>query len=72
DEELEELMRSETPDDIKKMKVWMFQEQVRIQTKRDELQEFNRELQDLKRKLDREKNALEIREKSIKKRFDDN
>ena len=68
----EELMKAEAPDDIKKMKIWMFQEQVRIQAKRDELQEFSRDLQDLKRKLDREKNALDIREKSIKKRFDDN
>lgn len=68
----EELMKAEAPDDIKKMKIWMFQEQVRIQAKRDELQEFSRELQDLKRKLDREKNALDMREKTIKKRFDDN
>lgn len=68
----EELMKAETPDDIKKMKTWMFQEQVRIQAKSDELQELSRELQDLKRKLEREKNALEVREKMIKKRFDDN
>ena len=68
----EELMKAEAPDDIKKMKAWMFQEQVRIQAKRDELQELNRELQDLKRMLEREKSALEVREKIIKKRFDDN
>ncbi|MDE6917898.1 MAG: hypothetical protein K2P39_14005 [Lachnospiraceae bacterium] len=68
----EELLRAEAPDDIKKMKTWMFQEQVRIQAKRDELQEINRELQDLKRKLERDKNALELREKMIEKRFDDN
>ena len=68
----EELMKAEAPDDIKKMKTWMFQEQVRIQAKRDELQELSRELQDMKRKLEREKNALEVREKMIKKRYDDN
>lgn len=68
----EELMNAESPEDIRKMKTWMFQEQVSIQAKRDELQEFSRELQELKRKLDREKNALEVREKMIKKRFDDN
>lgn len=68
----EELMKAEAPDDIKKMKAWMFQEQVRIQAKWDELQDFNRELQDLKRKLNRERNALELREKTINKRFDDN
>lgn len=68
----EALMNIEAPDDIKKMKTWMFQEQVSIQAKRDELQELSRELQDMKRKLEREKNALEVREKMIKKRFDDN
>lgn len=61
----EALMNAEAPEDIKKMKTWMFEEQVRIQARRDELQ-------DLKRKLEREKNALEVREKMIKKRFDDN
>lgn len=68
----EELMRAEAPDDIKKMKLWMFQEQVRIQAKRDELQDLNRELQDLKRSLERERSAVEIREKTVKKRFEDN
>lgn len=68
----EELMKAEAPDDLKKMKIWMFQEQVRIQAKRDELQEFSRELQELKRTLDREKNTLEMREKTMKKRFEDN
>lgn len=68
----ESLMNAEAPEDIKKMKTWMFEEQVRIQAKQDELQEFNRELQDLKRKLERERNALELREKTIKKRYEDN
>lgn len=68
----EALMAAEDPDDIKKMKAWMFQEQVRIQSKRDELHEFSRELQDLKRKLEREKNILDMREKTIQKRYDDN
>lgn len=62
----------ETSDDIKKLKTWMFQEQVRIQARRDELMEFNRELMEMKRELEREKSALDIKEKSIKKRFDDN
>lgn len=68
----EELMKAEAPDDLKKMKIWMFQEQVRIQAKRDELQELSRELQDLKRTLERERNAIELREKNVKKRFEDN
>lgn len=68
----EKLMKAESPDDIKKMKIWMFQEQVKIQAKRDELQDLSRELQELKRTLERERNALDMREKTIKKRFDDN
>lgn len=63
---------AETPDDIKKLKTWMFQEQVRIQARRDELMEFNRELMEMKRELEREKSVLEIKEKNIKKRYDDN
>jgi hypothetical protein len=67
-----ELINDATPDDIKKIKVWLFEEQVRIQAKNDELQEFSHELQDLKRRLERQKDSLDIREKTIKKRFDDN
>lgn len=66
------LMKAESSDELKKMKIWMFQEQVKIQAKRDELQELSRELQDLKRTLERDRNALDMREKTIKKRFDDN
>ena len=68
----EALMAAEDPDDIKKMKAWMFQEQVRIQSKRDELHELSRELQDLRRKLERDKNILDMRERTIQKRYDDN
>ena len=68
----EALMAAEDPDDIKKMKAWMFQGQVRIQSKRDELHELSRELQDLRRKLERDKNILDMRERTIQKRYDDN
>ena len=68
----EELLRAESPEDLKDMKLWMFREQVRIQAKEEELQELSRELQDLKRKLERERTALELREKNVNKRFDDN
>ena len=68
----EELLRAESPEDLKDMKLWMFREQVRIQAKGEELQELNRELQDLKRRLERDRTALELREKTIKKRYDDN
>ena len=40
----EALMNADAPEDIKKLKTWMFEEQVRIQAKQDELQDFNREL----------------------------
>jgi hypothetical protein len=66
------LMSSETENDVKEVKAWMFQEQVRIQSKQDELQELNRELQDLRRRLEREKTRLDLREKSLNKRFNDN
>lgn len=68
----EALVKAESPDDIKKMKVWMFKEQVKIQSRQEELQEFNRELQDLKKSLERARTSIEIREKTIKKRFEDN
>ena len=70
----EELKRGEdeTPDDVKKLKMWMFQEQVRIQARRDELMEFNHELMEIKQELEKEKTALSIREEAIKKRFNDN
>lgn len=68
----EELLKAEAPDDIKNLKAWMFKEQVMIQAKSEELQEFSRELQNLKRKLERDRSALELREKTIKKRYEDN
>jgi len=68
----ERLLNTDAPEEIKKMKLWMFQEQVRIQTRRDELNELSRELQDLKRTLECEKNALNFKEKNMKKRFADN
>lgn len=61
-----------TPDDVRKLKTWMFQEQVRIQARRDELMEFNHELMEIKKELEKEKNALNIREEAIKKRYNDN
>lgn len=62
----------EMSDDIRKLKTWMFQEQVRIQARRDELMEFNHELMEIKQTLEKEKNALNVREEAIKKRFNDN
>jgi chromosome segregation ATPase len=66
------LFKSELPEDVKKAKLWLFQEQVRIQAKQEELQELNRELQDLKKSLEREKTRLDLREQTLNKRYDDN
>ena len=39
-EEILKNSEDEMSDDIRKLKTWMFQEQVRIQARRDELMEF--------------------------------
>lgn len=66
------LFKDDVPEDIKKAKLWLFQEQIRIQAKQEELQELNRELQNLKRNLERDKIRLELHEKTLNKRFEDN
>lgn len=68
----EKLAQAETPDDIKKMKTWMFQEQVRIQTQKDELYELSKELHNEKRAYEVERNALNRRIKAEEKRFEKN
>ena len=49
----ERLMKAETSDEVKKLKLWMFQEQVKIQAKKDELDELSHKLQEEKRTLER-------------------
>ena len=44
----ERLMKAETSDEVKKLKLWMFQEQVKIQAKKDELDELSHKLQEEK------------------------
>lgn len=61
-----------TIEDVKEIKSWMFQEQVRIQTRRDELMEFNHELTQMRRELEREREDLNAREKALKKRYENN
>ena len=61
-----------TIEDVKELKSWMFQEQVRIQTRRDELMAFNHELMQTKRELEREREDLSAREKAFKKRYENN
>ena len=68
----EKLVKAETPEEVKSLKLWMFQEQVRIQAKKDELNELSRELQEEKRTLERERNALNNKIKAENKRFNDN
>lgn len=68
----EKLMKAETSEEIKKMKTWMFQEQVRIQAQKDELIELSHELQREKRAIERERNALNKRVKAEEQRFENN
>lgn len=68
----EKLTKAENPEEINNLKVWMFQERVRIQAKKDELNELSRELQEEKRTLERERNALNAKIKAENKRFQDN
>jgi hypothetical protein len=68
----EELMRDETSEELKKLKVWMFQEHIKIQAKSDELQEISRELVKMKRELEKKKTILDLREQTLEKRFGDN
>ena len=68
----EKLTKAENPDEIKKLKVWMFQEQVRIQAQKDELTKLSHELQREKKSIERERNALNTRVKAENKRFQDN
>lgn len=70
DEQL--LQQAETKDEIRKMKIWMFQEQVRIQTRKDELEELSHELEEQRRTLERERNALQRKIQTENKRFQDN
>lgn len=66
------LFTEEMPDDNKKAKLWLFQEQIRIQAKQEELQELYRELRDLKRSLERDRTRLDMREETLNKRYNDN
>lgn len=68
----EKLTKAETMDEIKKLKIWMFQEQVRIQAQKDELIELSHELQRERKSIERERNALDKRVKAENKRFQDN
>ena len=52
--------------------LWEFKEQVRIQAKQEELEALNRDLHSLKRALERERIALDVKAKTLKKRYDDN
>ena len=68
----ETLTKAETMEEVKKLKVWMFQEQVKIQAKRDELNELSHELTEERRLLEKERNALKRKIEAENKRFQDN
>lgn len=68
----EKLKEVEAPDELKKLKTWMFQEQVRIQARKDELEQLRHELQRERTALEIERNALDKKIEAEKKRFQDN
>ncbi len=68
----EKLKEAGTSDELKKLKTWMFQEQVRIQARKDELEELRHELQQERIALESERNALNLKIETEKKRFRDN
>ena len=57
----ERLMKAETSDEVKKLKLWMFQEQVKIQAKKDELDELSHKLQEEKKAVNNQRNDVSIR-----------
>ncbi len=65
----EKLTHAETPEDIREVKTWMFQEQVRIQAQKDELVEMGYELQRERKAIERERNALNKRVRAEEKRI---
>lgn len=68
----DKLTESEMLEEIKKMKLWLFQEQVKIQTQREELNDKSHELQQVRMTIARERNALNTQIEAEKKRFQDN
>lgn len=68
----EKLKKAETELDLKKIKIWLFQEQVKIQAKKDELEQASHELLEERRLLERERNALKRKIEAENKRFQDN
>lgn len=55
-------------EEVKKAKLWMFQEQIKIQAKKDELLEYSKELFEEKKSLERERRELNIHIEAEKKR----
>ncbi len=64
----EELLRAESPEDLKDMKLWMFREQVRIQAKRDELHELSRE-KNVNKRFDDNEVFIEKKKKIIENAY---
>ena len=58
--------------ELKKLKIFLFQEQVKIQAKKDELLNLGHELEEEKRTIESERRALNLKIKTENKRFQDN
>ena len=61
----DKLMKAETSEEVRNLKLWMFQERVKIQAKKDELNELSLKLQEEKRTLERDRNALNTKKANM-------
>lgn len=59
-------------DELKKLKTFLFEEQVKIQARKEELFNLGQELEDEKAAIESERKALNLKIKTESKRFDDN
>lgn len=68
----EQILDAQSEEELKKMKLFLFQEQVKIQAKKDELLELGHELLEERKALERERHLLNLKIEAEKKRFQDN
>lgn len=68
----EQVLDAKSEEELKKLKLFLFQEQVKIQAKKEELYELSRELHEEKRAIERERTKLNLKIKTENQRFQDN
>ena len=68
----EQVLDAKSEEELKKVKLFLFQEQVKIQAKKDELLELGHELLEEKKALERERHLLNLKIEAQQKRFQEN